>query len=122
MPDREFSIKKNYCRKKPRSFTLTNEQLRSARYLNRARATHIKLHEDGIKTPCNSLNYYTVLWQIEPTLAKEMSTEKKILTKKRNFNKNTRLKNSFFFKFSMKIKWLLCNSCVNPNKNKGEKY
>lgn len=83
MPDREFSIKKkNYCRKKPRSFTLTNEQLRSARYLNRARATHIKLHEDGIKTPCNSLNCYTVLWQIEPTLAKEMSTEKKILKKK----------------------------------------
>lgn len=69
--------------------------MRSARYLNRARATHIKLHEDGIKTPCNSLNYYTVLWQIESTLAKEMSTEKKIL-KKKKFQQKHPIEKQFF--------------------------
>lgn len=70
--------------------------MRSARYLNRARATHIKLHEDGIKTPCNSLNYYTVLWQIESTLAKEMSTEKKNLGKKKKFQQKHPIEKQFF--------------------------
>lgn len=53
MPDREFSMKNeeknthNYLKRKKdqnhvRSLILTYEQLRSARYLNRARAAHIK--------------------------------------------------------------------------------
>lgn len=59
--------------------------MRSARYLNRARAAHIKLTTWGQNK--NTLQQFqlmcTLLWQIKPTLAKEMSTKTNYFFKKK---------------------------------------